>query len=163
MKIDLTKLERAFNPRCVAVVGDSKRNNFGWLRAQGTFKGKLYSVQVNPDTVEDIKALGVENYASLLDIPEPIDLAILAVPRGAILDVLEDCIRKEVAVVHLFAAGFAETDTEEGIELERQLAEKAERANMHVIGPNCFGVFNPRLGLRQSEEQYAGVSGPVGF
>lgn len=163
MKTDFTRLERALNPRCVVVVGDSKRNNFGWLRAQSTFKGKLYSVQVNPGTIEDIKALGVENYTSLLDIPEAIDLVILAVPRAAVLGVLEECIRKEVAAVHLFTAGFAETDTEEGIRLEHLLTEKAEQANLHVIGPNCFGIFNPELGLRQSEEQYTGVSGQVGF
>jgi len=163
MKIDFSRLEMAFTPQRVAVVGDSKRNNFGWLRAQSTFTGKLYSVQVNPETIEGIKALGVENYTSLMDIPEAIDLAIVAVPRTAIPDVLEDCIRKNVAAVHLFAAGFAETNTAEGKELERQLAEQAERANLHVIGPNCFGIFNPEVGLRQSEEQYTGGSGSVGF
>jgi len=163
LRTDFAKLERAFKPRCVVVVGDSRRNNFGWLRAQSTFKGKLYSIQVNPETIEDIKALGVENYTSLPDIPEPIDLAIVAVPRAAVLRVLEDCIRKDVAAVHLFAAGFTETDTEEGIKLERLLIERAEQANLHIIGPNCFGIFNPEIGLRQSEEQYTGVSGPVGF
>lgn len=163
MKVDLAKLERAFNPRCVVVVGDSKRNNFGWLRAQSQFKGKLYSVQVNPETVAEIQAMGIENQTSLLDIPEPIDLAIVAVPREAVLPVVEDCSRKEVAAAHIFAAGFAETGTEEGMRLERQLVEKARQANLHLIGPNCFGVFNPQLGIRQSEEQYTGVSGPVGF
>jgi acyl-CoA synthetase (NDP forming) len=163
MKVDLAKLERAFNPRCVVVVGDSKRNNFGWLRAQSQFKGKLYSVQVNPETMAEIQAMGIENQASLLDIPEPIDLAIVAVPREAVLPVVEDCIRKEVAATHIFAAGFAETGTEEGMRLECQLVEKACQANLHLIGPNCFGVFNPKLGIRQSEEQYTGISGPVGF
>jgi acyl-CoA synthetase (NDP forming) len=163
MKIDFPRLEMAFTPRRVAVVGDSKRNNFGWLRAQSTFTGKLYSVQVNPETIEGIKALGVENYTSLMDIPEAIDLVIVAVPRTAIPDVMEDCIRKNVAAVHLFTAGFAETNTAEGKELERRLAEQAERANLHVIGPNCFGIFNPTIGLRQSEEQYTGGSGSVGF
>lgn len=163
MKVDLAKLEGAFNPRCVVVVGDSRRNNFGWLRAQSQFKGKLYSVQVNPETVAEIEAMGIENRASLLDIPEPIDLAIVAVPREAVLPVVADCIRKEVAAVHIFAAGFAETGTEEGTRLERQLVEQARQANLHLIGPNCFGVFNPKLGIRQSEEQYSGVFGPVGF
>jgi acyl-CoA synthetase (NDP forming) len=163
LKTDLAKLARAFNPRCVVVVGDSRRNNFGWLRAQSNFKGKLYSVQVNPETVKEIRALGIENHASLMDIPEEIDLVIVAVPREAVLRVVEDCIRKDVAAVHLFAAGFAETDTKEGIELERQLADRARQANLHVIGPNCFGIFNPGIGLRQSEEQYTGVSGQAGF
>jgi len=161
--VDFTRLDRAFNPRCVAVVGDSRATNFEWLSGQIGFKGKLYSVQVNPQTIEDIKGMGVENYTSLLDIPEPVDLAIVAVSRTAVLKVLEDCIRKEVAAAHLFAAGFAETDTEEGIELERMLTKRAEEANFHLIGPNCLGIFNPGLGIRQSGEQYSGISGPVGF
>lgn len=163
MKVDFARLDRAFNPRCVVVVGDSKRNNFNWLRAERTFKGKLYSVQVNPETIADIKALGVENYTSLLEVPGPIDLVIIAVPREAVLKVLDDCIRKEVAAAHVFAAGFSETDTEKGIKLERQIAETAKQANFHLIGPNCFGIFNPKAGVRQSEEQYTDVSGPVGF
>ncbi len=163
MKVDFNKLDRAFNPRCIAVVGDSKRNDFEWLRAQITFKGKLYSVQVNPDTIEEIKTLGVENRTSLSDIPEPIDLVIVAVPREAALMVLEDCIRKEVAAVHFFTSGFSETDTEEGIRLEHLLGERAEQANFHLIGPNCMGIFNPKVGVRQTSRQYTGAAGTVGF
>jgi len=120
-------------------------------------------VQVNPKTIEEIKKLGVENYTSLLDIPEPVDLAIVAVSRGVALRVLDDCIRKGVAAAHFFTAGFAETETEEGINLERQLKEKAEAANFHLIGPNCMGIFNPKLGVKQSPQQYDGIYGPVGF
>jgi len=163
MKVDFAKLDRAFNPECVVVVGDSKAGNFNWLRTQSTFKGKLYSVQVNPETIKDIEALGVKNYTSLLDIPEPVDLVNITVPRTVVPKVLEDCIRKEVAAVHLFTAGFAETNTEEGEKLDRLLLQKAEENNLHIIGPNCFGVFNPRLGVRQSEEQYADAVGSVGF
>ncbi|MFC1977495.1 CoA-binding protein [Chloroflexota bacterium] len=163
MKTDFTKLDRAFNPRCVAVVGDSGQGDFRWLRSQSTFKGKLYSVQVNPKTVEGIKALGVENYASLLDIPEPVDLAIVAVPRTVALRVLQDCIHKEVAAAYFFTAGFSETNTEEGVELERLLVQTAEQANFHLIGPNCMGIFNPKVGIRQNEGQYTGFAGPVGF
>lgn len=163
MKVDLAKLDRAFNPKCVVVVGDSKRSDFEWLRSQSTFKGKLYSVQVSPETIRDITALGIENHTSLLDVPEPVDLAIIAVPRTAVPGVIEDCIRKEVAVAHVFSSGFSEIDTEEGIRLERKLAERAKQANLHLLGPNCMGIFNPRLGLRQSAEQYTGSWGSVGF
>ncbi|MCJ7743535.1 MAG: CoA-binding protein, partial [Dehalococcoidales bacterium] len=118
MKVDFTRLDRAFNPRCVVVVGDSRRSNFEWLQANRTFKGKLYSVQVSAESIEGIKALGVTNYLSLLDIPDPVDLAVVAVPRSAALKILDDCIRKEVAAAHFFTSGFAETETEEGIKLE---------------------------------------------
>ena len=163
MKVDFSKLDRGFNPKCVAVVGDSKRSDFSWLRGQINLKGKLYSVHVNQETAKDIEALGVQNYPSLLDIPGPVDLAIVAVPRSAALGVLEDCIRKEVAVAHFFTSGFSETATEEGIKLERMLTERARQANFNLIGPNCMGIFNPRAGVRQTRSQYTGVSGPMGL
>ena len=161
MRADFAKLDRAFNPGCLAVVGDS--GWFQWLRAHQNFKGKLYSVQVNPKTIKKIEELGVENYTSLVDIPEPVDLAIVAVGRSVALRVLEDCIRKEVGAAHFFTAGFAETDTEEGIRLERLLKQRAEEAKFHLIGPNCMGIFNPKIGLKQALGQYDGYSGPVGF
>ncbi len=163
MQADFTKLDRAFNPRCVVVVGDKKERNYSWLNAQSTFKGKLYSVQIDPEEIKGIEALGVENYTSLLDIPEPVDLAIVSVPRAVAPRILEDCIRKGVAAAHFFTSGFAETDTEEGIKLGRLLTEMAEQANFHLIGPNCMGIFNPKVGIRQNREQYTGVSGSVGF
>jgi len=163
LKLDFTKLDRAFNPKCVVVIGDSKAMGYMWLHGQSDFKGKLYSVHVNPESAKEIEAMGIKNYASLLDIPEPVDLAIVAAPRGAALGILDDCIRKDVAAAHFFTAGFSETGTEEGIELERQLKQKAEAANFHLIGPNCMGLFNPKVGIKQRDSQYSGISGPVGF
>ncbi|MFC2021905.1 CoA-binding protein [Chloroflexota bacterium] len=160
---DFARLDRAFNPRSIAVIGDNGRNNFMWLRAQSTYKGKLYSVHINPATVERIQKIGIPNYSSILDIPEPVDLAIVAVPRKVALQTLEDCIHKGVAAAHYYTAGFAETDTEEGRQLEYQLAERAKRADFYLIGPNCLGILNPKLGIRQREEQCVDVSGPVGF
>lgn len=145
------------------MVGDSKQTDFEWLRGQLEFTGKLYSVQVNPDTIAAIEDLGVKNYGSLLDIPEPVDLAIVAVSRNIAPRVLEDCIKKDVAAAHFFTAGFSETATEEGEELEHQLKMRVEDANFHLIGPNCMGIFNPKLGIRQTSDQYTGASGPVGF
>jgi acetate---CoA ligase (ADP-forming) len=163
LKADFNKLNRAFNPRTLVVIGDSNRNEFQWLRAQSTFQGKLYSVQVNPESIEAIKALGIPNYTSILDVPEPVDLAIISVPRAAVPQVLEECIRKEVAAVHMFTAGFRETDTEEGMQAEHWLKQRAEEANLHIIGPNCMGLFNPRIGNRQFPEQYSGTYGSLGI
>jgi len=163
MTIDFSKLERAFNPQCVVVVGDKRQMNYMWLHAQSTFEGKLYSVQIDPGEIDGIESLGVKNFTSLLDIPEAVDLAIVAVPRAVAHFVLDDCIRKEVAAAHFFTSGFAETGTEEGIKLEKLLAEKSKAANFNLIGPNCMGIFNPGAGIRQIARQYAGISGPVGL
>lgn len=161
MKADMAKLDRAFNPKVLAIVGDS--GFFQWLRSHSDFKGKLYSVQVNPKTIEQIEKMGIENYTSLVDIPETVDLAIVAVGRKYALNVLEDCIRKDVAAAHFFTAGFGETDMQDGMDLERALTSRAIGAGFHLIGPNCMGLFNPAIGLKQQGGQYVGAAGPVGF
>ena len=161
MRADMAKLDRAFNPKVLAIVGDS--GFFQWIRSHGDFKGKLYSVQVNPKTIERIEKMGIENYTSLVAIPEPVDLAIVAVGRKYALNVLEDCIRKDVAAAHFFTAGFSETDTQDGIDMGRALTDRAIEAGFHLIGPNCMGLFNPAVGLKQMGGQYTGAAGPVGF
>lgn len=162
MKVDFGKLDRAFNPKCVVVVGDKRDTNYMWLRSLGNFKGKLYSVQIDPREIEGIKALGVTNYPGIMDVPEPVDLAIVAVPRQVTPRILDDLIRKDVAAAHFFTAGFSETGTPEGKELERVLTEKAEKANFHLIGPNCMGVFNPGIGLG-AELRFTAPAGAVGL
>lgn len=163
MKPDFKKLDRAFNPQCVAVVGDKKASDYMWLKGQSDFKGKLYSVQLDPDELDGIKALGIKNYPSLLDIPEPVDLVIVAVPRPIAPIILDACIEKDVAAAHFFTSGFAETGTEEGIALEKVLTEKAAAADFHLIGPNCMGIYSPGVGIRQVGRQPTGFSGSVGL
>jgi len=163
LKTDFTKLDRAFNPKTVVVIGDKRDNKYLWLTTQSEFKGNLYSVQISPQEFDGIAALGVQNFTSLMDVPDPVDLVIVSVPRAIAPRVLDDCIRKDVAAAHFFTSGFAETATEEGINLEKQLTEQAEAANFHLIGPNCMGVFNPMVGVKQSPTQYSGRTGPLGF
>ena len=163
MKVDFAKLDRAFNPKCVVVIGDKGTNGYGWLRGQSNFKGKLYSVQVDPKEIEGIKAMGVQNYLSLMDIPDPVDLAIVAVPRPVAYRILEDCIKKDVAAAHFFTSGFSETDTEDGIKAEKMIVERARQANFHLVGPNCMGLYNPAVGICQTPRQRVGFTGNIGF
>jgi len=156
-------LDRVFNPRTVAVVGAKKLNDYMWLRNVSTFKGPVYSVQIDPAEIPGIDAMGVPNYASLLDIPGPVDYVVVAVPRAVAPRILQDCIRKEVGGATLFTSGFAETGTEEGIKLQAMVTQMAREANFNLIGPNCMGLFVPRLGVRFNADLYHGDSGPVAF
>ena len=160
MKVDFAKLDRAFNPKCLVVVGDKGVTNFRWLRSNMNTEGSLYSVQIDPKEIEGIKALEVPNFLSLMDVPEPVDLAIVAVPREVTPRILEDCIRKDVAVAHFFTAGFAETHAEPGITLERRLVDRAEQANFHLLGPNCMGILNPRGGFAMGPGQTPPIREP---
>jgi acyl-CoA synthetase (NDP forming) len=88
---------------------------------------------------------------------------IVAVPRAVAPRILENCIQKDVGAAHFFTSGFAETDTEEGIKLEKSLSDKARQANFHLIGPNCMGIYIPSSGIRQTMWQKTGFKGNIGF
>jgi acyl-CoA synthetase (NDP forming) len=98
-----------------------------------------------------------------MDIPGPVDYVIAAVPRIVAPRIVKDCIRKEVGGVCFFTSGFAETGTEEGIRLQKEMTELASKAGLLLIGPNCVGVYNPRIGLLHSPIQAYGEGGSVGF
>ena len=159
----LENLHRALHPRAVAVVGARRVDDYMWLRNLSTFTGPVYSVNIDPNEIPGIEALGFKNYARLTDIPEPVDFVVVAVPRRAAPIVLRDAIAKGVAGVSMFTAGFAETAEEEGRQLQQTITTLAREANLALIGPNCMGVYHPKLGIRNNAEQPSGVAGNVGF
>lgn len=156
-------LDRAFNPRAVAVIGDKRAMNYMWLRSQSTFQRKVYSVQIDERELPGIAALGVPNYPSLADIPEDIDYVMTAVPRQIAPRIVADCAAKKVSGVMFFTSGFSEIGDDEGKRLEQMMADTARAANMALIGPNCMGLYHPRIGLRNYAELPAGEAGTVGF
>jgi acyl-CoA synthetase (NDP forming) len=158
----IERLERALNPRTVAVVGD-RGPGFQWLRGYREFTGKLYSVQVDPAQIPAIEEMGVPNYQSLLDIPDDIDYVLVAVPRRFAPLIAADAAKKGVGAAAFFTSGFAETDEEEGIRLQQQLIDIARENDLLIIGPNCMGLYNPSAGIRQSGQQLVGRTGPAGF
>ncbi|HUI24536.1 MAG TPA: CoA-binding protein [Candidatus Kryptonia bacterium] len=165
MSFNREQFDRAFNPRVVAVVGDKAMSGFIWLNALKAFTGKLYSVQIDPNEIPAIEAMGVANMTSLLDVPEPVDYVVVAVPRQVTLRVLDDCVKKQVGAVTLFTAGFSETGEPDGVRLEQQITEIARRGNLLLVGPNCMGLANPAIGLCNFPGQIAGeaAAGGAGF
>src|SRR3990170_4914297 len=81
MPIDRARLDEAFNPKAIAVVGAKRSANYSWLRNMQTFKGRLYSVQIDPTEIPGIEELGIANYLHVTDIPDQVDYAVIAVPR----------------------------------------------------------------------------------
>ncbi len=165
MTFSRAHFDRAFHPHVIAVVGDKQMNGFLWLRALRSFSGKLYSVQIDPNEIPAIEALGVTNVHSLLDIPAPVDYVVLAVPRTLAPRLLADCAAKQVGAVTLFTAGFSETGDPEGVRLEQEITAIARREGLLLIGPNCMGIANPRAGVCNFPGQAVGAAaaGPVGF
>jgi acyl-CoA synthetase (NDP forming) len=159
----MQRLDRALNPRTVAVVGDKRASNYTWLRNLKPFTGTVYSVQIDPNDIPGILELGVQNFASLTEIPDDVDYVICAVPRQVAPRVLADAAAKGVGGVGMFTSGFAETGEELGVKLQEEVTRIARENNMVLIGPNCMGLYNARLGVRFSADQPAGVGGSVGL
>lgn len=163
MGIDVAKFDRLFNPKTAAVIGDKQALGYSWLNSMSTFKGPVYSVQIDEREIPNIEAMGYRNFKSILDVPDDIDFVIVSVPRKFAPMVLQQCIEKGVGGATFFTSGFAETAEEEGIALQNQLQQMARDANFMLVGPNCMGLFIPGRGVRFTTQQYAGEAGPVGF
>ncbi len=137
----VASLQSFFRPRSVAVVGASRDpSSIGHrvlknLIAAG-FNGPVYPVNPRADVVASIPA-----YASVVDIPRPVDLAIIAVPQPAVLSVVEECAQKGVRGLVVLTAGFAETG-EEGRALQQELLRRVRGHGMRMVGPNCLGLLN---------------------
>jgi acyl-CoA synthetase (NDP forming) len=159
----LANLERAFNPRAVAVIGDKRMGGYMWLRAMAHLKGKLYSVQIDPNEIPGIEAMGVENRKSLAEITEPIDYAVSAVPRQIAPRILKDCVANHVGSIGFFTSGFSETTEELGIRLESELRDIAINSEIALVGPNCMGLYSPGAGLCNFPEEHVGEPGDVCF
>ncbi|MBK6319666.1 MAG: CoA-binding protein [Dehalococcoidia bacterium] len=159
------KLDRMFNPEVVAVVGD-KGPGYMWLRNNLPFKekgGRLYSVQLDEKEIPGIEALGIQNFKSMADIPEPIDYALVAVPRQVSPYVLKDLIANKANGAGFFTSGFAETGEELGVKLQTQLTEMAREASFNLVGPNCMGLYLPKVGVRFNADAPVADDGKIGF
>lgn len=159
------KLDRMFNPEVVAVVGD-KGPNYMWLQNNMPFKkkgGRLYSVQLDEKEIPGIEALGIQNFRSMADVPEPIDYAVVAVPRQVSPYVLKDLIANGANGAGFFTSGFAETGEELGIKLQDQLTAMAREANFNLVGPNCMGLYLPKSGVRFNADAPVTDAGKIGF
>ncbi len=155
----IENLRRAFDARTVAVIGDKRMGGYLWLRAMSRFSGKLYSVQIDPNEIPGIEAMGVTNCKSLADVPEPVDYAISAVPRQIAPRILKDCVAAGVKGIGFFTSGFSETGEELGVKLERELRATAAESDIALVGPNCMGLYNPSIGLCNFPDLASGSGG----
>jgi acetyl coenzyme A synthetase (ADP forming)-like protein len=130
-----------FQPRSVAVVGASRDPSsiggriIGALIASG-FRGNIYPVNPKATSIASRPA-----YASVRELPQAPELAVITVPRDAIFGVIDDCAARGVRAVVVITAGFAEIGAE-GRQLQQRLVEKIRGHGMRMVGPNCLGLLN---------------------
>ena len=157
-------LSPIFSPRSIAVIGASSRpGSVGWETMNSIlrfgFTGAVYPVNPKAAAIS-----GIRCHASVLEIPHPVDLAILVVRRDLALPAMEQCAEAGVRGVIVITAGFREVGAE-GAELERRLLEVASGAGIVMVGPNCMGAFNtnPEVKLNATFARSAPREGPIGF
>ena len=123
------------------------------------YRGMLFPVNPQADFVHSMKA-----FPSVSSIPDAVDLAVIVVPRAAVLPVVDDCGKKGVKGLVVISAGFSETG-EDGRKFEGELQELIRRYGMRMIGPNCMGVINtdPLVHMDATFAPILPLSGRIAF
>ncbi|MEM3492665.1 MAG: bifunctional acetate--CoA ligase family protein/GNAT family N-acetyltransferase [Nitrososphaerota archaeon] len=142
-------LERMFNPKVVALIGATdKEGSVGLALLKNLLKNngdrEIYPVNPNRESV-----LGIKCYPSIKDVPEHVDLAVIATPAKTVPKIVEECGEAGVEGVVIVSAGFRETG-EEGRKLEEEIKRIKERYGLRVLGPNCLGFIRPPIGLNST-------------
>jgi acetate---CoA ligase (ADP-forming) len=153
-----------FAPESVAVIGASRRRGtvagelFHNLLA-AEFNGPVYPVNPKASVVQSVPA-----YQSVLDVPGPVDLAVLALPSSAVVQAARECAAKGVRGIVVISAGFGEIGPE-GAQRQRELLAVCRVAGMRLIGPNCLGILNtdPQVRLDATFGPNVPLPGRVGF
>jgi acetyl coenzyme A synthetase (ADP forming)-like protein len=148
MEEALRKLDAFFNPRSVAVIGATKKidkagnvifKNFSTSKLRGVFKGELYPVNPNEDSI-----LGFKCYRTLSEVPSEVDLVVIVIPAMAVPGVMEQAAAKNVKACIIISAGFREVGN---ADLEEQVVAIAKKGGTRVLGPNCLGIYYSKTGV----------------
>ena len=151
-------LDFIFNPRSIAVVGatdspvaapgapsasfNAHTQIFLYTLLDWGYPGKVYPVNTKGDEVRGLKV-----YRSVRDIPGPVDYVICIIPADATPGLVQDCVAKGVKGLHLYTAGYAETGLADRSALQSELVRVALGGGVRIIGPNCMGVYCPKMGM----------------
>lgn len=149
-----------FAPQSIALIGATDRAGSvgrSLLENLSVFPGQLWLVNSHHAEV-----MGRACFPALANIPESIDLAVIATPAETIPDLIRQCVDKGVKAAVIISAGFKETGTA-GVELERRIRAEAMRNGLRIIGPNCLGIMSPHIGLNATFANAMARPGRVAF
>ena len=155
-------LEVFFHPRNVAVIGATEelasvgRSLVSNLK-QTSFGGRIYPVNPKHSTVLELPC-----FASIGEVPEKVDLAVIATPASTVPGVVRDCVAAGVQGAIIISAGFKETG-EAGAALEQEILQEARKGGMRIVGPNCLGIMSPHRGLNATFANSMARPGHLGF
>jgi len=155
-------LDKIFNPQSVVIIGASdKEGSVGHAIVKNFtqlgYTGKVYFV--NPRKPE---LFGVKTYPTVLAVPEPCDLAMIATPAPTVPAIVEECGKAGVKGAIIVSAGFKEIGPE-GKALEEKIIDLSKKYNIRIIGPNCIGIIRPRINLNATFLDKVPKPGNVAF
>lgn len=155
-------MDAFFRPRSVAVIGatESERSvgrTALWNLISSPFGGTVYPVNPKRPAV-----LGMRAYPKLNELPEQVDLAVIATPAQTTPAIVSECVQAGVRGAIILAAGFREMGPS-GEELERQVLDEARKGSLRILGPNCLGVMSPNTGLNATFAKGMARAGTVAF
>jgi len=155
-------LEVMFAPRNVAVIGATeKKGKIGHIVVknliESSFGGSVFPINPSYFTILDLKT-----YARIGDVPEEIDLTVIATPARSVPPLIRECVAAGVKACIILSAGFKETGPV-GAALEQEILRDARRGRMRIVGPNCLGIMNSYSGLNATFAARLVQPGSVGF
>lgn len=137
--MDYEVLNGLLRPQSIAVIGASnKEGKIGYTVVdnliESGYAGDVYPINPGEDEVQGLKA-----YASVLDVPGPIDAAVVIVPAKIVPNIAEECGKKGVKGLIIIASGFSEVGRKD---LEQQVVDISHQYGMRVLGPNIVGILS---------------------
>ncbi|HEY7079938.1 MAG TPA: acetate--CoA ligase family protein [Nitrososphaeraceae archaeon] len=127
------------SPRSIAVIGASEKPGVGkaiFSNIVNGYRGKIYPITPSNDFVSGLKA-----YKNVLEVPDQIDLAVVATPNKVVPRIMEDIGKKKIKGAIVVSAGFKEVD-ENGAKLEKEVGLIGKDYGIRIIGPNCLGIMS---------------------
>lgn len=155
-------LDAFFSPRAVAVIGASESPDSAGRVVVRNLVGSTFGGTVYPVCPDHASILGVMAYPTLSDVPEKIDLAVIATPSPTVPDVVAECGAAGVRAAIVVSAGFRESGMVGSDQGPRILAEAA-KARMRIMGPGCLGLMCPPRGLNATVASDMALPGTVAF
>jgi acetyltransferase len=141
-----TYLDKIFNPKSVAVIGASDEEGSVGRALMKNFLESGFEGKVFPVNIRKTEILGLKAYQTIGQIPEPVDLAVIATPAKTVPEIVEQCGKAGIKGVIIISAGFKEIGPE-GKALEDKILEVKRQYDLRILGPNCLGVIRPSIHL----------------
>ncbi|MFH0749233.1 MAG: acetate--CoA ligase family protein [Candidatus Bathyarchaeota archaeon] len=158
----MTMLEALFQPSSIAIIGASpEQGKVGHEIVRNIlnsgFKGKIFPI--NPSFTN---VLGLKCYSRVFDVPDMIDLGLVAVPARIVPSVVEDSGKKGLKALIVISSGFKESGGE-GARLEKQIVDLCKQYNVRLLGPNCLGLVDTHLPVNASFAATMPLKGNIAF